>query len=378
MFHITFFLILKIYIGQVWCGHVFNVPQDRFMLMLVIWRYTFLSGHLSQFCLTDKEAITLIFLFPISLRSHTKVATVAHGADGGLHIFTEANADINDVNRVHIELKAYSQGGQLEPKQSFWGTPAVTSNKGGVGLMCDRRIHDQVKRMPATTAARKQWQGATRLELFRVAAAAPQRHSTDKGTVWPHSTVVYGVVGNRLEADRLLRKLDTWVKEIGHHYPLFVVGDFNMELLDSQVLMEWAAGDALHDLHAARAARCGTLPGPTTDHQRIDYVWANAPAREAVADFPVEDIFATHRSLRIRLHLEAFTRQKLMRYKPVPLDTTPRISLSADTIMNIFSRHTEKWEEHIWRRERQFLQMHDEWRLIPCSRSGRSERSGTW
>ena len=36
-----------------------------------------------------------------------------------------------------------------------------------------------------------------------------------------------------------------------------------------------------------------------------------------------------------------------MRCTPAPLDTTPRISLSADTIMNIFSRHPEKWEEHI-------------------------------
>ena len=47
---------------------------------------------------------------------HTKVVTVAHGADGGLHIFTEANADINEINRVNTELNAYSQGGQLEPK----------------------------------------------------------------------------------------------------------------------------------------------------------------------------------------------------------------------------------------------------------------------
>ena len=68
----------------------------------------------------------------------------------------------------------------------------------------------------------------------------------------------------------------------------------------------------------------------------------NAPGREAVTDFSVEDIFATHRSLRIRLHLAAFTQQKLMRYKPAPLDTTPRISLSADTVMNIFSRHSEE------------------------------------
>ena len=154
-------------------------------------------------------------------------------------------------------------------------------------------------------------------------------------------------MGNRLETDRLLREVDTWVKEIGHNYPLFVVGDFNIELLDSQVLMEWAAGDVLHDLHVARAARCGTLPGPTTDHWRVDYVWVNAPAREAVTDFSVEDVFATHRSFRIRLHLAAFPQQKLMRYKPAPLDTTPRISLSADAILNIFSRHSEQWEEQL-------------------------------
>ena len=104
-------------------------------------------------------------------------------------------------------------------------------------------------------------------------------------------SVVHGVVGNRLETDRLLREVDTWVKVIGHNDPLhFVVGDLNIELLDSQVLMEWAAGDVLHDLHVARAAKCGTLPGPTTDHRRIDYVWVNAPAREAVTDFSVEDI----------------------------------------------------------------------------------------
>ena len=130
--------------------------------------------------------------------------------------------------------------------------------------------------------------------------------------------------------DRLLREVDTWVKDMGHNYPLLVVGDFNIELLDSQALMEWAAGDFPHDLHVARAVKCGTLPGPTTDHRRIDYVWVNAPPREAVTDFSVEDIFATHRSLRIRLHLAAFTQQKLMRYKPAPLDTTTRISLSAE------------------------------------------------
>ena len=75
--------------------------------------------------------------------------------------------------------------------------------------MSDRRFHDQVKRMPATTAARKQWQDATRLELFRVAAAAPQRHATDKGIVWLYFIVVYGEEGNRLETDRLLREVDT-------------------------------------------------------------------------------------------------------------------------------------------------------------------------
>ena len=45
----------------------------------------------------------------------TKVATVAHGADGGLHTFTEANADINEINRVDIELKGL---------QSKWSTGA--------------------------------------------------------------------------------------------------------------------------------------------------------------------------------------------------------------------------------------------------------------
>ena len=162
----------------------FNVPQARFMLMLVMLRYPFLSGHSSQFCVDTQRSDYFDVLVSKITSIHTKVATVAHGADGGLHIFTEANADINEINRVNIELKAYSQSGQLEPKQSFWGTPAVTSNNGGIGLMCDRRFHDQVKRMPATTAARKQWQDATRLELFRVAAAAPQRHATDKGIVW--------------------------------------------------------------------------------------------------------------------------------------------------------------------------------------------------
>ena len=108
-----------------------------------------------------------------------------------------------------------------------------------------------------------------------------------------------------------------------------------------------AAGDVLHGLHVARAARCGALPGPTTDHWRVDYVWVNAPAREAVTDFSVEDIFATHRSFRIRLHLAAFPQQKPMRYKPAPLDTTPRISLSADAILNIFSRHSEQWAEQL-------------------------------
>ena len=72
--------------------------------------------------------------------------------------------------------------------------------------------------MPATTAARKQWQDATRLELFQVAAAAPQRNATDKGIGWLYFIVVYVVVGNRLETDRLLREVDTWVKEIGHNY----------------------------------------------------------------------------------------------------------------------------------------------------------------
>ena len=61
--------------------------------------------------------------------------------------------------------------------------------------MCDRRFNDQVKPMLATTAARKQWQDATRLELFRVAAAASERHATDKGIVWLCFIVVYGAVG---------------------------------------------------------------------------------------------------------------------------------------------------------------------------------------
>ena len=209
-------------------GHVFQCPAGQRTSLPVL-----LDRQRSDYFDVLVSNITSI---------RTKVATVAHGADGGLHIFTEANADINEINRVNIELKACSQGGQLEPKQSFWGTPAVTSNNGGVGLMCDRRFHDQVKRMPATTAARKQWQDATRLELFRVAAPAHQRHATDKGIVWLYFMVVYGVVGNRLETDRLLREVDTWVKEIGHNYPLSVVGDFNIELLDSQVLMELAAG----------------------------------------------------------------------------------------------------------------------------------------
>ena len=55
--------------GVVTC---FNVPQARFMLMLVMLRYPFLSGHHSQFRLTDNEAITLMFLFPISLRFFPK------------------------------------------------------------------------------------------------------------------------------------------------------------------------------------------------------------------------------------------------------------------------------------------------------------------
>ena len=33
--------------------------------------------------------------------------------------------------------------------------------------------------------------------------------------------MVYGVVGHRLETDRLLREVDTLVKEIGHNHPLF-------------------------------------------------------------------------------------------------------------------------------------------------------------
>ena len=120
----------------------FSVPQARFMLMLVMLRYTFLSGHSSQFCVTDNEAITLMFLFPISLRSIPKwpswhiVLMV--------HIFTEANANIIEINRVNIELKACSQSCQPEPKQSFWSTPAVTSSNCGIGLMCDRPLHDQV------------------------------------------------------------------------------------------------------------------------------------------------------------------------------------------------------------------------------------------
>ena len=114
--------------------------------------------------------------------------------------------------------------------------------------------------------------------------------------LWLYFIVVYGVVGNRSETDRLLREVDTWVMEIGHHYPLFVVGDFNMELLDSQVT-------------------CGSITaGPMRPHERQ---WPISPWKTSLQ---------THRSLRIRLHLAAFTQQKLMRYKPVPLDTTPRIS----------------------------------------------------
>ena len=98
--------------------------------------------------------------------------------------------------------------------------------------------------------------------------------------------MVYGVVDNPFETDRLHREADSWMTEIGHQYP-------------------------------------------------------------AVADFAVEDIFATHRSLRMRLHLAAFTQQKHMWYKPAPLGTTPRISLSTDTIMHIFSHDSEEWEDHI-------------------------------
>ena len=187
VFHIPLFVILRTYIGQVWCEHVFQCPAGQVHAHVgnverPLFDRTFLP------VLRDTQRSDYFDGLVSNITSiHTKVATVAHGADGGLHIFTDANADINEINRVNIELKAYSQSG---PKQSFWGTRAVTSNNGGNDLMCDRRFHDQVKRMPAMTAARKQWQDATRLELFRVATAASQRHATDKGIVWLYFIVV--------------------------------------------------------------------------------------------------------------------------------------------------------------------------------------------
>ena len=108
MFHITLLVISKIYIGQVWCGHVVQCPAGQ------IHAYVgnvevLLFERTSLPVLLDRQRSDYFDVLVSNITSiHTKVATVAHGADGGLHIFTEANADINEINRVNTELKAYS------------------------------------------------------------------------------------------------------------------------------------------------------------------------------------------------------------------------------------------------------------------------------
>ena len=72
--------------------------------MLVMLRHPFFSDLLSQSCLTDNEATDYFFVLVSNITSiHTKVATVCHGADG-LHIFTEANVDIDAINRVNTVI----------------------------------------------------------------------------------------------------------------------------------------------------------------------------------------------------------------------------------------------------------------------------------
>ena len=309
--------------GLVWSRVSMSRRPD--MLMLVMLRYLFFSGDSSHFCVIDNEANTLMFLFPISFRSIPKWSlwSVVLMMD-----YTFSRKQMRTSTRLFessLSWRLIVKVNKWSPS-SLWGVPAVISNNDGIDLMCDRRFHVQVKRMSATTTGRKQWQDATRLELFRGPTAAPQRHATDKSIMWLFFIVVYGVVGIRLETDRLLREVDTWVKEIVHNYPLFVVGNFNIELWT--VKSSWSEQRTMlyiiYMLHGRRSAafsrdRQSIIGGSITSasmrsHEREWRV------------FSVEDIFATHRSLRMRLHLAAFTQQKLMRHKAAPLDTTSRFS----------------------------------------------------
>ena len=114
VFHITLLMIPKVYIGQVWCGHVVQCPADQIHVHVGDVE-VLLFERTSLPALLDRQSSHYFILVSNITSIHTKVATVAHGADIGLYFFTEANADINEINRVNTELKG---------QQSRWSAGA--------------------------------------------------------------------------------------------------------------------------------------------------------------------------------------------------------------------------------------------------------------
>ena len=83
VFHIILLVISKICIGQVWCGHVVQCPAGQIHAYVGNGEVPLFERTSLPVLLDRQRSDYFDVLVSNTTSIHTKVATVAHGADGG-------------------------------------------------------------------------------------------------------------------------------------------------------------------------------------------------------------------------------------------------------------------------------------------------------
>lgn len=102
------------------------------------------------------------------------------------------------------------------------------------------------------------------------------------------------------------------------------------------------------DLHEAWALGHGFEPENTTEGKRIDLMWGTPLVRQAMTSFSLSSVFATHKTLTVKLAFGAFRQQMNQRLPPraLPLPTHP-VELPDGDIWTILAHRADEWNLHV-------------------------------
>jgi hypothetical protein len=250
----------------------------------------------------------------------TKLGPIATKGFDGLHLLTETKADKGTQIDLDLEMNDLNQANGYK-SNIVWGEAipdqtAGRNDKRGVAAFVGPRHHGHLQRLQGGGDSVQHWRSEGRLEGFKLLVRLPKRHATDSGECFIFIFVVYCPVNDPKMADQLLRDVFVWQKEVCRSSPVLIVGDFNLEVTESDVMQIWQSDGCFVDLNFQHSIRSGVLPAPTTMQRRVDHVWGNHLAGKHLVSCSYESVFATHSTISVTFDYESFSQMQHTRFKP--------------------------------------------------------------